>query len=130
VALAADVGRAINPAMVEQQLTGSAIMGTGQALFDYIVFDEGQMVNGTLLDYQLPSIRDMPDKITPIIVESPHRTGPFGAKGVGETVLIPFAPAVANAVRDAAGVRITTLPLTPERVLTALRDSQHGGTAR
>lgn len=126
VALAADVGRAINPAMVEQQLTGSAIMGTGQALFDYIAFDEGQMLNGTLLDYQLPSIMDVPDKITPIIVESPHRTGPFGAKGVGETVLIPFAPAIANAVRDAAGVRITTLPLTPERVLTALRDKADG----
>jgi CO/xanthine dehydrogenase Mo-binding subunit len=129
VALAADVGRAINPTMVEQQLIGSAIMGTGQALFDYIVFDEGQMLNGTLLDYQLPSIKDVPDKITPIIIESPHQTGPFGAKGVGETVLIPFAPAVANAVRDAAGVRITTLPLTPERVLTALWDSVNGGRA-
>jgi CO/xanthine dehydrogenase Mo-binding subunit len=126
VALAADVGRAINPTMVEQQLIGSAIMGTGQALFDYIVFDEGQMLNGTLLDYQLPSIKDVPDKITPIIIESPHQTGPFGAKGVGETVLIPFSPAIANAVRDAVGVRITTLPLTPERVLTALRDSANG----
>lgn len=123
-ALAADVGRAINPALVEQQLTGSAIMGTGQALFDYLAFDEGQMLNGTLLDYQLPSIKDVPDKITPIIVESPHRTGPFGAKGVGETALIPFVPAVANAVRDATAVRITTLPLTPERVLTALRRSR------
>jgi CO/xanthine dehydrogenase Mo-binding subunit len=123
------VGRAINPTMVEQQLIGSAIMGTGQALFDYIVFDEGQMLNGTLLDYQLPSIKDLPDKITPIIIESPHRTGPFGAKGVGETVLIPFAPAIANAVRDAVGVRVTTLPLTPERVLTALRESANGGTA-
>jgi CO/xanthine dehydrogenase Mo-binding subunit len=129
VALAADVGRAINPAMVEQQLIGSAIMGTGQALFDYIVFDEGQMLNGTLLDYQLPSIKDVPEKITPIIVESPHRTGPFGAKGVGETVLIPFAPAVANAVRDAIGVRCTTLPLTPERLLSAMTAGTSGGTA-
>jgi CO/xanthine dehydrogenase Mo-binding subunit len=131
VALAADVGRAINPTMVEQQLIGSAIMGTGQALFDYIAFDEGQMLNGTLLDYQLPSIKDVPEKITPIIVESPHRTGPFGAKGVGETVLIPFAPAVANAVRDAVGVRCTTLPLTPERLLSAMTagSTASGGTA-
>jgi CO/xanthine dehydrogenase Mo-binding subunit len=131
VALAADVGRAINPAMVTQQLIGSAIMGTGQALFDYIVFDEGQMLNGTLLDYQLPSIKDVPEKITPIIVESPHRTGPFGAKGVGETVLIPFVPAVANAVRDAVGVRCTTLPLTPERLLSAMAagTAASGGTA-
>jgi CO/xanthine dehydrogenase Mo-binding subunit len=127
VTLAADVGRAINPALVEQQLTGSAIMGTGQALFDYIAFDEGQMLNGTMLDYQLPSIKDVPDKITPIIIESPHRTGPFGAKGVGETVLIPYAPAVANAVRDAVGARITTLPLTPERVLAALAETNGSG---
>jgi CO/xanthine dehydrogenase Mo-binding subunit len=129
VALAADVGRAINPTMVEQQLIGSAIMGTGQALFDYIVFDEGQMLNATLLDYQLPSIKDVPEKITPIIVESPHRSGPFGAKGVGETALIPFAPAVANAVRDAVGVRCMTLPLTPERLLGAMTAGTAGSGA-
>ena len=120
LAVAGDVGRAINPFLVEQQLVGAAIMGTGHALFDEIVFDEGQMVNGTLLDYQLPSVRDLPGRITPIIVENPHRTGPFGAKGVGETGIIPVAPAIANAVRDAVGVRVTTLPLTPERVFTAL----------
>jgi CO/xanthine dehydrogenase Mo-binding subunit len=120
VAVAGDVGRAINPKLVEQQLVGSAIMGLGHALFDEMVFDNGQIVNGTLLDYQVPSIRDMPDKISPIIIESAHHTGPFGAKGVGETGIIPMAPAVANAVRNAVGVRITRLPLTPERVLTAI----------
>jgi CO/xanthine dehydrogenase Mo-binding subunit len=122
VAVAGDVGRAINPTMVEQQLTGSAIMGLGQALFDEMVFDQGQLINGTLLDYQVPSIKDVPAKITPIVVESPHRGGPFGAKGVGETGLIPLAPAVANAVRDAVGVRITRLPITPERLLTAMAE--------
>ncbi len=120
LAVAGDVGRAINPALVNQQLVGGAIMGMGHALFDELVFDQGQIVNGTLLDYQLPSIKDMPEKLTPIIVENPHRTGPFGAKGVGETGLIPIAPAIANAVRDATGIRITTLPLTPEKVLSAL----------
>jgi CO/xanthine dehydrogenase Mo-binding subunit len=123
LAVAGDVGRAINPAMVEQQLTGSAIMGLGHALFDEMVFDQGQIVNGTLLDYQLPSIKDLPAKLTPIIIESPHRTGPFGAKGVGETGIIPIAPAVANAVRDAVGVRVTRLPLTPERLLTAMTEA-------
>jgi CO/xanthine dehydrogenase Mo-binding subunit len=108
---------------VEQQLTGSAIMGLGHALFDEMVFDQGQIVNGTLLDYQLPSIKDLPAKLTPIIIESPHRTGPFGAKGVGETGIIPIAPAVANAVRDAVGVRVTRLPLTPERLLTAMTEA-------
>lgn len=120
LAVAGDVGRAINPFLVRQQLTGAAIMGLGRALFDELIFDHGQMVNGTLLDYQLPSVLDVPKVITPLIIESPHRTGPFGAKGVGETGLIPVAPAVANGVRDATGVRITTLPLTPERVLGAL----------
>jgi CO/xanthine dehydrogenase Mo-binding subunit len=124
LAVAGDVGRAINPALVEQQLSGAAIMGIGHALFDQLVFDEGQIVNGTLLDYQLPSIKDMPDKLTPIIIESPHRTGPFGAKGVGETAIIPLAPAIANAVRDATGVRLTTLPLTPERILTAITEQE------
>lgn len=120
LAVAADVGRAINPTLVEQQLRGAAIMGLGIALFEELVFDEGQMINGTLLDYQLPSVRDVPGKLTPIIVENPHRSGPFGAKGVGETGLIPIAPAIGNAIRDAVGVRLTRLPLSPERVLTAM----------
>jgi CO/xanthine dehydrogenase Mo-binding subunit len=128
LAAAGDVGRAINPTLVEQQLAGAAIMGIGHALFDQLVFDEGQIVNGTLLDYQLPSIKDMPDRLTPIIVESPHRTGPFGAKGVGETTIIPLAPAIANAVRDATGIRFTRLPLTAERVLTGIAERE-GRTA-
>ncbi len=127
LAIAGDVGRAINPTMVEQQLSGAAIMGIGHALFDQMVFDEGQIINGTLLDYQLPSILDMPDKLTPIIIESPHRTGPFGAKGVGETTIIPLAPAISNAVRDAIGIRFTRLPLTPERVLTAITEEREKG---
>lgn len=124
LAVAADVGRAINPKLVEQQICGAATMGVGIALFEELVFDHGQMINGTLLDYQLPSVRDVPDKLTPIIIESPHRTGPFGAKGVGETGLITIAPAIANAIRDAVGVRITRLPLSPERVLAAMDEAE------
>lgn len=120
LAVAGDVGRAINPILVEQQLTGAALMGIGHALFDQLVFDQGQMINGTLLDYQLPSMKDMPDKLTPIIIEAPHKDGPFGAKGVGESGILGIAPAYANAVRDACGVRMTRLPLTPESVLTAI----------
>lgn len=120
LAVAGDVGKAINPALVEQQLTGAAIMGLGHALFDQLVFDQGQMINGTLLDYQLPSIADVPDRLTPIIVESAHKDGPYGAKGVGETGILAVAPAYANAIKDACGVRITRLPLTPETVVAAL----------
>lgn len=124
LAVAGDVGRAINPALCEQQLTGAAIMGIGHALFDELVLDQGQFVNGTLLDYQLPSIKDLPDRLTPIVVESPHRDGPFGAKGVGETGILAVAPAIGNAVRDAVGVRMTRLPITPERLLAALEASR------
>lgn len=123
LAVAGDVGRAINPRLVEQQLCGAAIMGMGIALFEEMVFDHGQITNGTLLDYQLPSIQDMPDKLTPIIIESPHRTGPFGAKGVGETGLLTIAPAIANAIRDAVGVRVTGLPLSPEKVFHAMESA-------
>lgn len=117
LAIAGDVGRAVNPTLVEQQLTGAALMGLGHTLFDELVYDQGQLTNATLLDYQLPSFKDVPEKLTPIIVESAHRDGPFGAKGVGETTILPIAPAYSGAVRDACGVRITTLPLTPERVM-------------
>jgi CO/xanthine dehydrogenase Mo-binding subunit len=113
---------------VEQQLSGAAVMGIGHTLFDELVYDQGQLTNATLLDYQLPSMKDMPEKLTPIIVESAHRDGPFGAKGVGETGILPIAPAYAGAVRDACGVRITTLPLTPERVLNHLTVATGGTT--
>ncbi len=120
LAVAADVGKAINPTLVEQQLTGAAVMGIGHALFDQLVFDQGQMINATLLDYQLPSMRDMPEKMTPIIIEDPHKDGPFGAKGVGESGILGIAPAYANAIRDACGIRMTRLPLTPESIVAAL----------
>jgi CO/xanthine dehydrogenase Mo-binding subunit len=124
--VAADVGRAINPRHCRQQIAGAALMGLGHALFEQMVFDDGQLVNGTLLDYPVPSIRDMPDQIVPILVEVPHPDGPFGAKGVGESGLLAVSPAIANAVEAAVGVRIRDLPITPEKVLRALRDQDAG----
>jgi CO/xanthine dehydrogenase Mo-binding subunit len=120
LAVAGDVGFAINPEQCRQQLEGAAIMGIGQALFDEMVFDHGQLINGTLLDYQVPSLLDLPDELIAIVVEDPHRGGPFGAKGVGETGILTTSPAIANALADATGVRLRSLPLTPERVLAAL----------
>jgi len=119
--VAADVGRAIHPRHCRQQIAGAALMGLSHALFEQMVLDQGQVVNGTLLDYQVPSTLDLPDEIVPVVVEVPHPGGPFGAKGVGETGLLAVAPAVANAVAAAVGVRLRDLPLTPERVLGALR---------
>jgi CO/xanthine dehydrogenase Mo-binding subunit len=120
LAVAGDVGRAINPALCKQQLEGAAIMGIGQALFEEMLFDQGQLTNGTMLDYQLPSLLDLPDELVAIVVEDPHRAGPYGAKGVGETGILTISPAVGNALADATGVRVRSLPLTPERVLTGL----------
>lgn len=115
-----DTGTAINPSHCEQQLLGAAIMHLGLTLFEEMIFEEGQLVNGSLLDYQVASIKDMPDSFRPIVVEVPHETGPFGAKGAGETGALTVAPAIANAIADAVGIRVRDLPITPERILRAL----------
>jgi len=117
-----DTGTAINPRHCEQQLLGSAITHLGLTLFEEMIFEEGQLVNGSLLDYQVASFKDLPDSFRPIIVEVPHETGPFGAKGVGETGTLTVSAAIANAIHDATGVRIRDLPITPERVLRALAE--------
>jgi CO/xanthine dehydrogenase Mo-binding subunit len=118
--VAADVGRAINPRLCRQQLQGAALMGMAHSLFDEMIFEDGQLLNGSLLQYQVPSIKDTPGRLTPIVLESPHRSGPFGAKGVGETGILAVAPAIGNAVFDAVGVRVRRLPITPQRLLEAL----------
>ena len=117
-----DTGTAINPRHCEQQLQGAALMHLGLTMFEEMIFDEGQLINGSLLDYQVASIKDMPQWVRPIVVQVPHEDGPFGAKGAGETGALTVAPAIANAIEDAVGVRIRDLPITPERVLRALAD--------
>ncbi|HXG52055.1 MAG TPA: xanthine dehydrogenase family protein molybdopterin-binding subunit [candidate division Zixibacteria bacterium] len=119
-----DTGTAIHPRHCEQQLLGSAITHLGLTLFEEMVFQDGQLVNGSLLDYQVASIRDLPEVFRPVIVEVPHETGPFGAKGVGETGTLTVSAAIANAIEDAIGVRIRDLPITPEKVLRALAAKQ------
>ena len=117
-----DTGTAINPRHCEQQLLGSAITHLGLTLFEEMICDEGQLINGSLLDYQVASFQDLPDSFRPIIVQVPHETGPFGAKGVGETGTLTVSAAIANAIHEATGVRIRDLPITPERVLRALAE--------
>ncbi len=119
--VAGDAGTAINPKYCEQQLVGAATMHLGLALFEQMVFQDGQLVNGSLLDYQIPSIRDVPVACHPIVVEVPHEDGPFGAKGIGETGALTVAAAVANAVEDAVGVRVHDIPLTAEKIYQALK---------
>jgi CO/xanthine dehydrogenase Mo-binding subunit len=115
-----DVGQAINPLAVEGQIQGGFVQGVGFALYEDMVWDGGTLINPTMMDYRTPGAKDVPYAINPIIVEHPEPSGPYGAKAIGEPGLIGVAPAIANAVADAAGVRLRDLPMTPERVLRAL----------
>jgi CO/xanthine dehydrogenase Mo-binding subunit len=123
-ASAVDVGKALNPLGCRQQLSGAAITGMGQAMFEEIAYDNGQLINPNLVDYVLPSLGDMPAAVDSIAVETPDRNGPFGAKGIGESALIPVAPAIANAIYDAVGVRIKDLPIKAEKIYLALTDDK------
>lgn len=116
-----DVGRAIHPLMLEGQDQGAVAQGIGHTLFEELQFDGGQIVNANLADYRVPLAADMPPVWHSIVVEDGLGPGPYGAKGAGETPVVMVAPAVASALEDATGVRITDLPLTPERVWRALR---------
>ncbi len=119
-ASAHDVGRAIHPQNVEGQIEGGFVQGLGYAFFEEIVFDGGKVINPSFADYKIPTSMDVPP-ITPIIVEAYDETGPYGAKGLGEPGLVGVAPAIANAIFDAIGVRIKELPITPEKIVDALK---------
>ncbi len=120
---AVDVGKAINPTLVEGQVEGAFVQGMGFALVEEMVWDEGRLANPTLMDYKIPTIKDTPAALHAMIVESNDTGGPFGAKGVGEVGIVPVAPAIANAIKRASGARIHQLPLTSERVLRAMLGS-------
>ncbi|MGH7373077.1 MAG: xanthine dehydrogenase family protein molybdopterin-binding subunit [Candidatus Rokuibacteriota bacterium] len=114
-----DVGRALNPLAAEGQIHGGIHMGLGYALCEELVIREGRVLNPQFMDYALLSAADMPE-ISVCLIETVDEAGPFGAKGLGESGVIPVAAAVANALKDAVGVRLTELPMTPERVFHAL----------
>jgi CO/xanthine dehydrogenase Mo-binding subunit len=115
IVAAHDVGRAINPTQVEGQIHGGIAQGLGFALMESYV--PGRTEN--LHDYLIPTVGDMPE-IECLLIEDAEPSGPYGAKGVGEPALVPTAPAILGAIRDAVGVRITSLPATPDRVRAAI----------
>jgi 4-hydroxybenzoyl-CoA reductase subunit alpha len=116
-----DCGFAINRTQVEGQMQGSMMMGMGEALMEQIQYDtKGRIVNANLAEYKIPTALDMPH-LEAIIVESHEPHGPYGAKEVGEGAIMPVIPSILNAIYDATGVRIDELPITPERVVAALR---------
>ncbi len=126
VASAHDVGRALNPVGCEGQIEGGIHMGLGYALTEELKLDRGRVLNPGFLDYKLLTAPDMPE-ILITLIETVDEAGPFGAKGLGESGTIPISAAVANAVKDAVGVRMTELPMTPERVWRVLRRSSSPG---
>ena len=115
-----DCGKALNPLAVEGQIIGSCHMGMGQVLSEEMKYGRtGHLLNPDLLDYKIPTVHEMPE-VTPIIVESNDPEGPFGAKEAGEGPPLPILPAVVNAVYDAIGVRVSELPITPDRLYKAI----------
>ncbi len=116
-----DVGKSINPAIVETQISGATVMQLGFTLSEQMNFDAGQVTNASLADYKIPGIRDIP-VMENEAVDANQKSGPFGAKGVGESGTFGVSPAIANAIDDAVGVRLTSLPLTAEAVYRGLRN--------
>jgi CO/xanthine dehydrogenase Mo-binding subunit len=126
VAAAHDVGQAINPVACEQQIEGSVTMGISNTLFEEFKVERGRILNDGFSDYKLATTMDVP-RIVPILVEARHKEGPFGAKGIGEPAAGGTAPAIAGAIFDAVGIRIKDLPITPEKVLAALKAKEGKG---
>jgi len=120
--VANDVGRAINPMLLEGQIEGGLSMGIGYALLEKVVQESGEVKNPNFLDYKMPTVKDMPP-MEIILVETDDPAGPFGAKGVGEAGAIPTAAAIGNAIADALGLRIFEVPMQPEVVLNAIKEN-------
>lgn len=119
-----DVGKAVHPDYVEGQMQGAAVQGIGMALNEGYYYDaEGHLKNASLLDYRMPTTLDIP-MIETVILESPNPTHPFGVRGCGEHSIIPPPAAIANAIHDAVGVRINSMPMAPHKVCAAIKQKQ------
>jgi CO/xanthine dehydrogenase Mo-binding subunit len=122
--VAQDVGFAINPTFIEGQIEGGVAQGLGQALSEEIVYKDGHVQNANLTDYKMPTSLDVPP-IETILVECPSEAGPFGAKGVGEPPCIAPPATIANAIAAATGCRMTSLPITAEKIALAMRANRN-----
>ena len=120
----ADVGKAIHPEHCMAQEEGAAMLGVGHTFFEQLVYENGQLLNPSLVDYRVPTFNDVPEEFHTALIENGDGPGPFGVRGMAEGGILSVAPAVCNALDRATGVRIKDLPLTPERVWRALRDAK------
>ena len=128
LAAAYDVGKAINPDQVHAQLEGGVVQGASSALFEALKLKDGRPVNASFVDYRIMTAVDAPRKIISDYVEVPQDDGPWGARGIGEHPMIPTAPAIANALYDALGVRFNDMPLTAEKIFLALEERKQAGS--
>jgi CO/xanthine dehydrogenase Mo-binding subunit len=116
-------GKVLNPLMHDGQIDGGIVMGLGYALMEEVFFADGRVASANFGDYKIPTIRDIP-KLRKIVSETPVGRGPYSSMSIGETPIITVAPAIANAIHDAVGVRIKSLPLTAEKVLRGLSERE------
>ncbi|MDG6932833.1 MAG: xanthine dehydrogenase family protein molybdopterin-binding subunit, partial [Nitrososphaerota archaeon] len=120
-----DVGKVVDRLLVKGQMDGGFIMGMGSALFEEIKFDkDGRVINPNLVNYYLPHFEDMTAQMESYMVETPQNDGPLGARGVGEHVMVGVAPAIANAIYRAIGVKVNELPITAEKLWRAIREQK------
>ena len=124
-AQAFDVGKAVNPLLLKGQIDGGFIMGQSVALHEEILFDEqGWILNPNLSNYMILRAKEAPKEIEGILIETPQKDGPHGARGIGELVMIGVAPAIANAIFHAIGVQVTKLPMSPEKVWKTIQEQR------
>ncbi|MFO7659412.1 MAG: xanthine dehydrogenase family protein molybdopterin-binding subunit [Candidatus Cloacimonadaceae bacterium] len=122
---AIDAGQAINPDLINGQITGGLLQGLATVLYEDMRYDDkGKLLNPNFTDYKIPTAMDVPDEIVPIIVEVPQPDGPFGARGIGEHTMLPAAPMIANALDDALGIRIKSMPITAEKVAMTILEKR------
>ena len=120
-----DIGKAVNPLLLKGQIDGGFIMGQSVAIHEEVLFDEqGWVLNPNLSNYMILRAKEAPDEIEGILVETPQKDGPHGARGIGELVMVAVAPAIANAIFHAIGVQITKLPMSPENVWKAIQEQK------
>ena len=123
-ALVVDVGKAINPDLIKGQITGGLLQGLATVLYeDMRLHEKGRLLNPSFADYKIPTALDIPAEAIPLIVESHQPDGPFSARGMGEHTMMPAAAMVANAIQDATGIRLNSMPLTAEKVALKLKET-------
>lgn len=121
IVAAHDVGKVINPLLLEGQFQGSLVMGLGSTLLEELVWENGKTLNPSFVDYKIPNAIGLPE-IVSIFIEEPHREGPYGAKGIGEPLTACMPAAIANAVYNVIGMRIKELPITREKIFWAIKE--------